>query len=50
LPGIQRAILLGEKSEGGKRQLQALIDDIPQDTINSGVKFAVRGKGYLGRK
>lgn len=50
LSGIQGAILLGEKSEGGKRQLQALIDDIPQDTINSGVKFALRGKGYLGGK
>lgn len=50
LPGIQGAILLGEKSEGGKRQLQALIDDIPQETINSGVKFALRGKGYLGEK
>lgn len=50
LPGVQGAILLGEKSEGGKRQLQALVDDIPQDTMNSGVKFALRGKGYLGDK
>lgn len=50
LPGIQGAILLGEKSEGGKRQLQALVDDMPQDTMNSGVKFALRGKGYLGGK
>ena len=50
LPGIQGAILLGEKSEGGKRQLQALVDDIPQDTMNSGVRFALRGKGYLGGK
>ena len=50
LPGIQGAILLGEKSEGGKRQLQALVDDISQDTMNSGVKFALRGKGYLGGK
>lgn len=50
LPGIQGAILLGEKSEGGKRQLQALVNEIPQDTMNSGVKYALRGKGYLGGK
>jgi predicted KAP-like P-loop ATPase len=50
LPGIQGAILLGEKSEGGKRRLQALVDDIPQDTMNSGVKYALRNKGYLGGK
>lgn len=47
LPGIQGAIVLGEKSEGAKRQLKALVDEIPQDTMNSGVKFALRGKGYL---
>jgi predicted KAP-like P-loop ATPase len=50
LPGIQGAILLGEKSEGGKRQLQALVREIPQDTMNTGVKFALRGKGYFGGK
>lgn len=50
LPGIQGAMLLGEKSEGGKRQLQALVDDVPQNSMNSGVKFALRSKGYLGGK
>ena len=50
LPGIQGAILLGEKSEGGKRQLQALVHEIPQDTMNTGVKFALRSKGYFGGK
>jgi hypothetical protein len=50
LPGIHGAILLGEKSEGGKRQLQALVSDVPEETMNSGVRFALRGKGYLGGK
>lgn len=50
LPGIQGAIMLGEKSEGGKRQLQALVNDVPQETMNAGVKFSLRGKGYLGGK
>lgn len=50
LPGIQGAILLGEKSEGGRRQLQALVSDVPEEMMNSGVRFALRGKGYLGGK
>lgn len=50
LHGIQGAIMLGEKSEGGKRQLKALIDAIPQETMNSGVRFALRSKGYFEGK
>lgn len=50
LPGVQGAIMLGEKSEGGKRQLQALVTEVPEATMNSGIKFALRKKGYLGAK
>lgn len=50
LPGIHGAILLGEKSEGAKRLLQALVNDVSEDTMNSGVKFSLRGKGYLRGK
>lgn len=50
LPGIHGAILLGEKSEGAKRLLQALVNDISEDTMNSGIKFSLRGKGYLRAK
>ncbi|WP_071675982.1 KAP family P-loop NTPase fold protein [Nioella nitratireducens] len=50
LPGIQGAIMLGERSEGGKRQLKALVEGVPEQTMNAGVKFALRGKGYLKGK
>lgn len=50
MPGIHGAIMLGEKSEAAKRQLQALVSGIPEETMNAGVKYSLRGKGYLGGK
>lgn len=50
LTGIHGAIMLGERSEGGRRLLQALVSDVPQDTMNAGVKFALRSKGYIEGK
>jgi predicted KAP-like P-loop ATPase len=50
LPGIHGAILLAESSDVARRQLQALIDDVPKEGIHKGVLFALRGKNYLGSK
>ncbi len=50
LPGIHGALLLGESSEVARRQLQALIDDLPQETMHKGMLFALRKKNYLESK
>jgi len=47
LPGIHGAILLADSSEVARRQLQALVDDLPQEAIHKGVLFALRKKNYL---
>lgn len=50
VPGVHGALLLGDSSEGARRQLQALIDDLPTETMHKGILFALRKKEYVGRK
>lgn len=46
--GIAGALILGDRSPSARRLLQALIDDIPKQTIHKGVQFALRHARYLG--
>jgi predicted KAP-like P-loop ATPase len=48
--GIHGAILLGEASDIARRQLQALVSDLPQEGMHKGTLFALRNKNYLEGK
>jgi predicted KAP-like P-loop ATPase len=48
LPGVHGAMLLAEGSPDARRLLQALVSDLPAQTMHSGLKFALRGKHYFG--
>jgi predicted KAP-like P-loop ATPase len=45
--GLPGALILGDKSEAARRQLQALVSDLPTKNMNKGVQYALRRSRYL---
>lgn len=46
--GIHGAVILGEASAGAKRQLAALVETMPVQSMHAGTKFLLKRMNYVG--